>query len=263
MSKTPTVNIIEPPFFSNWADQWLPKIANKFIPLALLVPGLTPNHVTVASFILYVLASLFTFITFPNHLFLTAILLPIAYILDCLDGQLARTKKLSAPLGDYLDKTLDVFKVFILTLSLSYALYLKTENPLYFVLGFTACFGFNFRYYIKLETMFSSIVRDRDYLDKCRQLRHELYEKLDNQYKELSKTMWGKLKAIWQKNRILFFIDEAEFVLITSISAIFNRLDIALWIFAIGHFGIAIFRLFERGYQIETSSKNLLRPMRK
>jgi len=256
-------NIIEPSFFSNWADLFFPKIANKLIPLALLVPGLKPNHITLISFVLYVLASLFTFISFPNHLYLTAILLPIAYILDCLDGQLARTKKLSSPIGDYLDKTLDVFKVFILTLSLSYSQYLKTENPFYFILGFTACFGFNFRYYIKLETMFSSISRDKDYLDKCRSLRYELYEKLDSQYKELSKTIWGKLKVFWLKNRILFFIDEAEFVVIVSIAAIFNRLDIALWIFAIGHFGIALFRLFERGYQINTNSKNLLKPMRK
>lgn len=256
-------NIIEPSFFSNWADLFLPKIANKLIPLALLVPGLTPNHITIISFILYVLASFFTFISFPYHLYLTAILLPIAYILDCLDGQLARTKKLSSPIGDYLDKTLDVLKIYILTLSLSLSEYFKTADSFYFILGFTACFGFNFRYYIKLETMFSAISKDKDYLDKCRQLRYELYEKLDNQYKQLSKTILGKLKVFWLNNRILFFIDEAEFVLITSIAAIFNRLDIALWIFAIGHFGIALFRLFERGYQININSKNLLRPMRK
>jgi len=261
VNKTP--NIIEPSFFSNWADLFFPKIANKLLPLALLIPGLTPNHVTIISFVLYTLASLFTFISFPFNLYLTAIFLPAAYILDCLDGQLARTKKLSSPLGDYLDKTLDVFKIFILTLSLSYAQFLKEGNPFYFILGFTACFGFNFRYYIKLETMFSSISHDSDYLNKCRQLRYELYEKLENQYKELSKTIWGRLKVFWLRNRILFFIDEAEFVVITSIAAIFNRLDIALWIFAIGHFTIAIFRLFERGYQINTSSKNLLRPMRK
>lgn len=261
--RRPSVKIIEPPFFSNWADLFFPKIANKFIPVALQIHWLTPNHVTLLSFILYTFASLLLFIPLPYNLYLSVFLFPFAYILDCLDGQLARVKHLTSPLGDYLDKTLDVLKVYILTLSLAFAQFLKTEDAFYFVLGFTACFGFNFRYYIKLETMFSSISRDKDYLDKCRSFRYEQYEKIGAEYKELSKTLLGKLKVFWYRNRILFFIDEAEFVVITSLAAIFNRLDIALWIFAIGHLGIALFRLFERGYQLNTNSKDLLRPMRK
>lgn len=261
MSEKP--HIIEPPYFSNWADQFMPKIANTLVPFAAQIPWLTPNHLTLLSFVLHVLGSILIFVSIPYHLIFTAILLPLGYILDCMDGQLARTKNMPSPLGDYLDKTLDVLKVFILTASLSYATYMKTDDILYIFLGFTACFGFCFRYYIKLETIFSTINRDKDYLQKSREQRFELYEKLGREYKELSKTFLGKLKALWYKNRILFFIDEAEFILITSITVLLNRIEIALWIFAILHFGIAIFRLFERGYQVNTFSKNLYLPMRK
>lgn len=253
--------IIEPPFFSNWADQLFPKLANLLIPLAIKIK-LTPNIITFFSFFLYSLACLLIAF-YPNYPLLVAILLPLAYIFDCLDGQLARTKQLSSPLGDYLDKTLDVLKVYILTLSLSLNQFFRTGNSMYFILGFTACFGFNFRYYIKLETMFSVISRDKEYLEKSRELRYQLYEELANYYQNLSKTFLGKLKILWYKNRVFLFIDEAEFVVVTSFAAIFNRLDIALWIFAVGHFTIAIFRLIERGYQINVNSQNLLKPMRK
>lgn len=258
-----TPRIIEPPYFSNWADQIFPKIANKLLPFCLIIPGLTPNHLTLLSFALYTLGSILLFIPGSYNLYISAMILPIAYVLDCLDGQLARTKKISSSLGDYLDKTLDVLKASILILSLSLSMYLKTNNPFYFLLGFIASFGFNFRYYIKLETMFSMVSKDKNYLEKCRNLRYELYDKLEKYYEQLSKTFLGKLKIYWLKNRIIFFIDEAEFVVITSISAIFQRLDVALWIFAIGHFIIAFFRLFERGYQISKDSKNLFLPMRK
>jgi len=261
MSEKP--RIIEPSYFSNWADLFMPKIANSLVPSAAKISWLTPNHLTLFSFGLHTLGSILIFISIPYHLILTAILLPLGYILDCMDGQLARTKNMPSPLGDYLDKTLDVLKVFILTASLSYATYLKTGDILYIFLGFTACFGFCFRYYIKLETIFSTINRDKDYLQKSREFRIEQYEKLGKEYEELSKTFLGKLKVLWYRNRILLFIDEAEFILITSITALLNRIEVALWIFAVLHFGIAIFRLFERGHQVNTFSKNLYRPMRK
>src|SRR3990167_10165722 len=101
------MRIVEPTYFSNWADQFFPNIANKLLPLATRIPGLTPNLVTLLSFLLYILGSLSLFVYFPNHLYWAAFLLPFSYVLDCLDGQLARTKGLSSALGDYLDKTLD------------------------------------------------------------------------------------------------------------------------------------------------------------
>ena len=71
------------------------------------------------------------------------------------------------------------------------------------------------------------------------------------------------LKSIWLKNRMIFFIDEAEFVVLTSLFALIDRLDLALWILAVSQVLIAFWRSFERGYQLHTNSKNLLKPMRK
>lgn len=257
------VNVMEPPYFSNWADLFMPKIANRLLPIISQVDWITPNIVTLTSFILLALGSILLFLNLPFHHLIAAVLLPISYILDCLDGQLARTKEASSPLGDFLDKTLDVLKIYIITISLSYAVYQQTHVVASIFLGFTACFFFNFRYYIKLETMFSAINRDKNYLTKSRELRQELYEKRDLFYKELSTSFNGKLKIFWYKHRSIFAIDEAEFILLTAIGALFQRLEITLYILAISQPIITFWRFYERSKQTATLSERLYFPMRK
>lgn len=255
--------IIEPPYFSNWADLFMPIIANMILPLVSKFKWITPNIVTMFSFSLYVLGCLFIFIDVPYHLYYTAILLPIAYIGDCLDGQLARTKKLSSDIGNYLDKVVDVLKIYIITICLAYSTYSTTNNVIYIYLGFTACFFFNFRYYIKLETIFSQFQKDSEYLVKSSERRQELYLNKQREYERLSATFLGKIKLFWLKNRIIFWVDEAEFVIFTSIGAIFNKMELVLWVFAVSQTLIAFWRLFERGYQTHTAKDKLLEPLRK
>lgn len=256
-------NIIEPPYFSNWADLFMPKIANTILPFVSRFDWITPNKVTLFSFFLYVLGCLFIFIDIPGHLIYTAILLPIAYIGDCLDGQLARTKKLSSEIGNYLDKVVDVLKIFIITICLAYNAYTTTNNVIYIFLGFIACFFFSFRYYIKLETIFSQFNRDPQYLVNSNKRRQELYLIKEREYKKLSTSFSGKIKLFWLKNRSIFWVDEAEFVIFTSIGAIFNQIELVLWVLAVSQVLIGFWRLFERGYQTSKAKDKLLDPMRK
>ncbi|VAW90752.1 hypothetical protein MNBD_GAMMA21-1830 [hydrothermal vent metagenome] len=261
---TPTQkNVIEPPYYSNWADLFFPLIANRLLPFVSRYNWITPNIVTLFSFFLYVVGCLFIFIDIPGHLIVTAIFLPVAYIGDCLDGQLARTKKLSSDLGNYLDKVVDVLKIYIITLSLAYGAYLTTNDVIYIFLGFTACFFFNFRYYLKLETIFSQFNHDPQYLDKCRERRKALYHSKKTEYEQLSNRFSGKIKLIWLKHRSIFWVDEAEFVVFTSVGAVFNQIELVLWVLAISQFLIALWRLFERGYQTHKAKDQLLDPMRK
>lgn len=261
--KATHANVIEPPYFSNWADLFFPKVANRVLPLVAGIDWITPNIVTLFSFFLYVLGCLFIFIDVPNHLIYTAVLLPVAYIGDCLDGQLARTKKLSSEVGNYLDKVVDVLKIYIITLCLSIYTFEVTQNVLYIYLGFTACFFFNFRYYLKLETIFSQVNKDPEYLVKCSERRRELYRRKAAQYTELSLSISGKLKLFWLKHRSIFWVDEAEFVVFTSLGAVFDQMELVLWVLAISQFLIAMWRLYERGYQTHKAIEQLLDPMRK
>lgn len=262
-AKFSQTRVIEPPYFSNWVDLIMPKIANKILPLVARISWITPNSITLLSFFLYVLGCLFIFISIPYHLFYTTILLPLAYVLDCLDGQLSRTTHRMSEIGNYLDKTLDVLKIYLITISLSYGTYLKTHEVLYIFLGFTACFFFNFRYYLKHETMYGQFVKNKNYLDESRKKRNELYEQKEKEYNQLSQTFIGKLKLLYLKHRIALFVDEGEFTVFTATAALFDKIEIAVWIFAISQIIIGLWRLIERGYQTHTLSSRLLWPMRK
>lgn len=257
------LKIVEPPYYSNWADMFFPKVANKILPYAAKISFLTPNIVTVVSFLLYALASIFLFLNIPYHLILSFILFPISYTLDCLDGQLARYTKRSSNIGDYLDKVLDVLKIYIVTLSLSYAVYSQTGEIFSIILGFTACFFFNFRYYIKLETVLNRVNKEKEYLINSRIERLKLYEEKAASYRDHKKSIIGKAKLFWYWNRTIFFVDEAEFVVFTALGALFNQLGLVLVALAVSQMVIAIFRFFERGSQINSSSKKLYWPMRK
>jgi phosphatidylglycerophosphate synthase len=255
--------IIEPSYFSNWADLFMPKLANMILPFVLRIEWITPNMVTLFSLLLYILGCLLIFIEIPYHLFYTAILLPVAYIGDCLDGQLARAKGLSSDIGNYLDKVVDVLKIYIITICLAYSAYTTTNEAIYIFLGFTACFFFNFRYYIKLETIFSQFNQDSQYLVKASERRQELYIIKQREYEKLSTSFLGKIKLFWLKNRSIFWVDEAEFVIFTSIGAIFNQIGLVLWVLAVSQVLVAFWRLFERGHQTHKAKEKLLDPMRK
>jgi len=233
------------------------------VPFASRFSFVTPNLVSVLSFIFYFTGSVFLFLEFPYHLVLSIVFLSTSYLLDCLDGQLARFKNATTFLGDYLDKVLDVLKIFVITLSLALTNYFNSNSTLYIFLGFLACFFFNFRYYIKLETMLGQVNRDAKYLEKSRSVRRKLYIDLKKKHDILKKTLLGKIKVFIFWNRSLFFVDEGEFIFITVLFSILNRLDLALIIIAVSQVIIASFRFFERAIQINKNSYNLYLPMRK
>jgi hypothetical protein len=255
--------VIKSTYYSNWADLFGYPLAYKLLPLVARIDFFTPNIITIISFFLYTLGSILLFLSFPYHLYFAAFLIIAGYIGDDLDGQLARYKNLSSNIGDFLDKVLDVLKIYIITISISIAVYINTNEVLYLILGFTACFFFNFRYYIKLETMFGRINNDPQYLLKSAQKRKDLESAIEKEYARSPKTIWETIKVLWHKNRIIFWVDEAEFAVFTAVGALFGKLDLVLWILAISQVIIVSWRFYERISQIKTSSPRLLWPMRK
>jgi len=253
--------VLEPNYFSNWGDLWFPHIANLLLYPVSRLGWATPNAVTITSFLLYLLAAA-CIATGGDLAFWAAPLLPLSYILDCLDGQLARYTGKSSAIGDYLDKTLDVLKIGLINMAFAYAAYQLTNQVLYVFLGFLSCFGFLFRYYIKLETMFGAINRDPLYLEKSRLRRHELYASLECQ-RSAPKSLAKQLSWIWFRHHSLFALDEAEHVILGVIAVCIQRPDLWLWLFGMGQITIALIRLVQRGEQIASNSESLTYPMRK
>ena len=257
----PRASVIEPNFFSNWGDLWYPKLANRLLIPASKIAPLTPNHVTVLSFGLYGVAAALIVVGGAWSV-LAAVLLPLSYVLDCLDGQLARYTGQTSIIGDYLDKTLDVLKIFIINAAMAIAAYDRTGKNQFLLLGLMSCFGFLFRYYIKLETMFGAVSRDNEYLDKSRERRHALYLDLDARRTE-PKDLRQKLSWLWFRHRTFFALDEAEHVTLGALAALLRRPDLWIWIFGISQIFIALIRLVQRGEQLARRPESLTYPLRK
>ena len=257
----PRASVIEPNFFSNWGDLWYPRLANTLLVPASKMAFVTPTHVTLMSLGLFSTAAGLIVVGGAWSV-LAAVLLPLSYVLDCLDGQLARYTGRTSPIGDYLDKALDVLKIFIINAAMAIAAYDLTGESLFLVLGMLSCFGFFFRYYIKLETMFGAVSRDSDYLDKSHDVRQALYADLNARRTE-PKSVRQKLAWFWFRNRSFFALDEAEHVTLGALAALVQRPDLWIWIFAISQVSIAFVRLVQRGDQLARRPESLTHPLRK
>ncbi len=100
----------------------------------------TPNQITIVSFILGILSAyFFLYGTWP-YMIVGAFLFELSYIIDCIDGRIARLKRLESRFGAYLDITTDITKYFIIILSIIYGQYLLTNDVSIFVYGYIFMF---------------------------------------------------------------------------------------------------------------------------
>jgi len=101
---------------------------------------LTPNQVSIISFIIGILAAL---LYSQDHLIWGAILLETSSIVDGVDGELARAKAMSSPRGGYLDTILDRFVDITVYLGLLWPFLWNETNslPLIAFLTFLAVTG--------------------------------------------------------------------------------------------------------------------------
>ncbi len=122
---------------------------NKYVarPLAaVLLPGLerspvTPNQVTFASLLVFVGAAALL-VLLPDHrgLLLGALVLQLSYVLVCADGQLARLRGTSTPIGAHLDFLMDELKAFLLVAACGVRLWRQAQpdDPRFLIEGLVA-----------------------------------------------------------------------------------------------------------------------------
>jgi phosphatidylglycerophosphate synthase len=96
---------------------------------------ITPNQVTLLSFFVGML-SIIWLAFMPGHwaLIVGALAFQFAYVLDCVDGMLARARKTSSPQGHLLDFLMDELKAIAFLGAVSYRLYTETSQ-VYFLYG--------------------------------------------------------------------------------------------------------------------------------
>jgi phosphatidylglycerophosphate synthase len=100
---------------------------------------ITPNQVSVASFIIGMAGALCFIMGSYKWFIFGGILAQLSSIVDNADGMLARAKNMGTEFGKYLDLFLDRIIDFSLVAALSYGLYRSTGRSFLLILGLLAC----------------------------------------------------------------------------------------------------------------------------
>ncbi|MDP2717621.1 MAG: CDP-alcohol phosphatidyltransferase family protein, partial [Candidatus Micrarchaeota archaeon] len=103
----------------------------------------TPNQVSVFALFLAVIAAVLiaTRTGFYDRVF-AAVLLYFYLVFDCVDGELARRKRVSSPYGKWLDGMVDTLSTSLLLFALAYAS-VSQSGLVAWLWGFAAVIGFN------------------------------------------------------------------------------------------------------------------------
>lgn len=103
---------------------------------ALRRTPLTPNQVTILGVAVFLccVATLIFWRDWTGFL-VSALILQLAYIFDCADGQLARLKKMTSEVGAHFDFLIDEVKALLLVGAIAIRVWLETSEPLWLVAG--------------------------------------------------------------------------------------------------------------------------------
>ncbi len=107
----------------------------------LLKTNITPNQISLFSFILCLIASLFFFLGSYIGLAIGAVLAQISSIIDGCDGEVARLKHMESDFGRWFDAVLDRYADAFLLAGLTWYVYSLSRNFLPLFVGFLAITG--------------------------------------------------------------------------------------------------------------------------
>ena len=129
-----------------WTVLLVDPLAVRLLRSMVGVGWITPNRVTVSAFVLSLGSAGCYLAGTPAWLVLGAALYYVGFLLDCVDGKLARWQGSGTLFGAWLDYIFDRLRVLVCTLALMGGQYLRTGQGVYLALGAVVVFLDMFRY---------------------------------------------------------------------------------------------------------------------
>lgn len=117
------------------ADRYIVRPPAALLVRAVLRTSITPNQLTVCSFLLGVAAGFVYLGGTPFCFGLAGCLVMLSTIFDCADGMLARTKSMTSRFGAFLDLFLDRIADFAVLVGMSFGYYVFVQDVRYLVFG--------------------------------------------------------------------------------------------------------------------------------
>ena len=216
---------------------------------AVDVPLITPNRITAASFLVAIVATLCILVGGFSAFVAAAILIHLSHILDCMDGQMARYRRVSSPVGSYYDRLTDQMQVTLWFGSAGYAAYVQTLSVIPVFLSLIGIAFYGQRGYAKYISLEIETARDPDYPATMARLKRR--EPAAGLGFGLSSNLRWFVK---EQHKILAF-DEGVFIFMLSAALIFDQLIPMLWIFAASQVFWGTYKSLQRGKNIDANHK--------
>ena len=125
----------------NRFTEWVARPPAAVVVYFLRNTPITPNQVTFVSAAMAAGAAAM-FVLLPGHLWLVlaALVFELSFVLDCVDGQLARLRKVASPIGHLLDFLMDELKAMFILGAVTVRLWRETDDERTLVIGIAALF---------------------------------------------------------------------------------------------------------------------------
>ncbi|MCH9030386.1 MAG: CDP-alcohol phosphatidyltransferase family protein [Bacteroidetes bacterium] len=168
----------------NKNDEWWSSFVTS--PLAIAVnyvvvdiKWLTPNLITLFSFITALASVVFIIIGGFINFIIAAVLIHLSHILDCMDGQMALYRGVSSKSGSYFDKLTDQIQVTLWFGAIGYAAYAQSQNVLPVFLAFAGVAFYSLRGYTKYVAIYTEMCDDKEYLEKASKKVSEILQNIN------------------------------------------------------------------------------------
>ena len=238
-------------------DEWWSSFVTAPIGVALNfgavdIPWITPNRITAASFLVAVAASVA--IVFGGLWFFVAaaILIHLSHVLDCMDGQMARYRRVSSFAGSYFDRLTDQVQVTLWFGAAGYAAYAQSLSVIPVFLALIGIAFYGLRGYVKYVAIEIQTLRDPYYPAQMARL-NQVTPKAGLRFGWQANLMW-----FFREQRKIFNFDEGVFIFMLSAALILNQLELMLWVFAASQLFWGTYRAIEQGRNIQDDHKHLI-----
>jgi len=245
----------------NKDDEWWSSFVTS--PLAIAVnyvvvdiKWLTPNLITLFSFIAAIIAALFVITGGTVNFIIAAVLIHWSHVLDCMDGQMARYRKTTSPSGSFFDKLTDQIQVTIWFGSVGYAAYTQSQNVLPVFLAFIGVAFYSLRGYTKYVAIYTEMSRDSGYLEKLSK-EASCVKKEDTA--GLGFGVLENLRWFVREQRKIISFDEGVFIFMLSLALVLDKLTPMLWVFAISQLFYGLARGWQRGCRIDRKQNTTIK----
>ena len=175
--------------------------------------GLRPNYITLLGGAAGILAFFSFSIGTKAGLIAGAVLFEAFYILDNCDGEVARARGLSSKFGSWMDTLIDCFIHVLAFIGIGIGVSRTAEIPIMLFAGIIAGLG----------TFLSTLVV---MLQKIRNYGLAIHG--------MPKAPAGAKKKITAVDRLIDILSAGDFSLVLLLFAIFNKMELLLWLGAIG-----------------------------